>query len=303
VAEIVILLGLGMMAGWFLAKRWTKSVAGEPSGVSILAQIRDLILRSPFCRSGTSRLDPDGDRERLAGVIAQRVLELGRRNAGSYDIVLPQSVLVYAAPLDAAVIGEDLFGMQRLVAALVNAKVRHGVRHVPGIRLSVVRDPAVLLGHPTVEEALGRGYEPTRPYDEPTQRRLLSTRPPERQPSVDRPSQHGHPPIHDHPRAAANPVARLVFLGTPSRTVEVPRGGGVVGRDDEQCSIVVDAATVSRRHVTLTPIPDGFHVRDLGSSNGMTINAKRVSTGELRNGDVLGLGNQVRLCLELSNGG
>jgi hypothetical protein len=43
------------------------------------------------------------------------------------------------------------------------------------------------------------------------------------------------------------------------------------------CDVVVPSPRVSRRHAELAPVPDGLRVRDLGSTNGTTVDGARVA--------------------------
>lgn len=64
----------------------------------------------------------------------------------------------------------------------------------------------------------------------------------------------------------------------------------LVGRHPE-CDIRVDSRKVSRRHCCLAQVADYLVVRDLGSTNGVRINGKRVQEGRLQPGDELTIGN------------
>lgn len=68
-----------------------------------------------------------------------------------------------------------------------------------------------------------------------------------------------------------------------------PLSGTVtIGRAPE-CEIVLPMSEISRRHVQLRPTFGGVLVEDLGSSNGIWINDKRVQQGLLQPGDELRL--------------
>jgi len=65
----------------------------------------------------------------------------------------------------------------------------------------------------------------------------------------------------------------------------------VLGRD-ERCQVILAHRSVSRRHCELTRDPQGaWHVRDLGSANGIAINGARVDEGVLHPGDRLEVGH------------
>ena len=66
----------------------------------------------------------------------------------------------------------------------------------------------------------------------------------------------------------------------------------VLGREDE-CQIVIDDESVSRRHATIQEEEDGYTVVDLQSTNGTFVNEARVSTQKLKDGDYLHIGNCI----------
>jgi hypothetical protein len=81
---------------------------------------------------------------------------------------------------------------------------------------------------------------------------------------------------------------RAVLAGLGRRTVlEGPRV--VVGRSRD-CELTVDDANVSRRHAEFRPKGDGWMVVDLGSTNGIKVNGRRVEQANLRDGDRITLG-------------
>ncbi len=70
----------------------------------------------------------------------------------------------------------------------------------------------------------------------------------------------------------------------------------VVGRHP-QCDTRLDSIRISRRHCCMSPDGDGVVVRDLGSTNGIRINGRRVEMGRLRAGDELSIAH-IRYRLE-----
>lgn len=87
-------------------------------------------------------------------------------------------------------------------------------------------------------------------------------------------------------------MARLILLTGPQtgREVEIDRPEFVIGRE-AGCALVVDDGTVSRRHALIARAPDGFHVRDLGSRNGLRVQGRRVSEAPLSHGDLIHVGS------------
>ncbi len=76
----------------------------------------------------------------------------------------------------------------------------------------------------------------------------------------------------------------LIGVGHSERIVVSQGQPLILGRSPD-CDAVLPDPTVSRRHAELTATPHSLVIRDLGSSNGTTINGVRVSTGELFPGD------------------
>ena len=63
----------------------------------------------------------------------------------------------------------------------------------------------------------------------------------------------------------------------------------VVGRSRD-CDVVVNDPNVSRRHVELRREEEGWMVADLGSTNGVKVNGRRVERSPLRSGDRITIG-------------
>jgi pSer/pThr/pTyr-binding forkhead associated (FHA) protein len=57
--------------------------------------------------------------------------------------------------------------------------------------------------------------------------------------------------------------------------------------------IVIADDSMSKQHVAFDVGADGFRVRDLGSTNGMTVNGSRVAASDLKHGDRLSLGEHT----------
>lgn len=63
----------------------------------------------------------------------------------------------------------------------------------------------------------------------------------------------------------------------------------VIGRTPE-CDVILYDAGVSRRHARIFDEGAGFHIEDLGSSNGTVVNGTKVSKTALKDGDAITLG-------------
>jgi diguanylate cyclase (GGDEF)-like protein len=66
----------------------------------------------------------------------------------------------------------------------------------------------------------------------------------------------------------------------------------VLGRGDD-CDVVMNDQSVSRRHACIEARPDGFEVVDLHSTNGTFINDRPVSRAALEDGDCVRVGNCI----------
>lgn len=116
---------------------------------------------------------------------------------------------------------------------------------------------------------------------------------------------------HVHPRGSASmrtttsavPRVTLRFRGAHadrrfSFDVDIDklmerREGFLIGRDFEQCDIVLSDSTVSRRHARLIFANGMLQIEDLGSTNGTSVNAETASPGRpqrLRSGAKLKIG-------------
>jgi Protein of unknown function (DUF3662)/FHA domain len=82
-------------------------------------------------------------------------------------------------------------------------------------------------------------------------------------------------------------VVTLAFDGTRH---EVNKRNVVLGRSRD-CDIQLTDANVSRRHAELRQEGASYWIVDLGSTNGMEVNGKRVKRAKLRSGDTVTLGS------------
>jgi hypothetical protein len=96
-------------------------------------------------------------------------------------------------------------------------------------------------------------------------------------------------------RADVPPVALILEDDSDCVRVDlgVAPGAIVIGRH-ASCAVRVANSSVSRRHAAVARRGGVCRVRDLGSSNGTTLNGRRVEVAELRRGDRLTLG-EVRV--------
>jgi hypothetical protein len=90
--------------------------------------------------------------------------------------------------------------------------------------------------------------------------------------------------------AADAPLERdVAVLSWDGRTKRVEQSSVVLGRSAE-CDIEVDDANVSRRHAELRQEGTAYWIVDLGSTNGIEVNGRRVKRAKLEPGDSFTVG-------------
>ena len=109
----------------------------------------------------------------------------------------------------------------------------------------------------------------------------------------------GHTMVYSPDRAAprvepgpASQSRRKALLVGEGRRNVLSGSRVVLGRSRE-CDIVIADANVSRRHAELRRNGDRWSVVDLGSTNGIKVNGRRVDQAELNDGDQVTIGVSV----------
>jgi len=90
------------------------------------------------------------------------------------------------------------------------------------------------------------------------------------------------------PPARRRPSSRAVLAGNGRRTV-VESDPFVIGRSRD-CDLTIEDPNISRRHAELRTEGGAWVVADLGSTNGIKVNRRRVDRAALRTGDRITLG-------------
>jgi hypothetical protein len=115
---------------------------------------------------------------------------------------------------------------------------------------------------------------------------------------ADAPSQgdHGHTMVYStsdrlsEPLREPDPKRKGARLRVDGRTCVVGSDGVVLGRSRE-ADVQIDDPNVSRRHAELRPSGASWTVRDLGSTNGVKVNGRRIQGPQsLRAGDTITIG-------------
>jgi hypothetical protein len=90
-------------------------------------------------------------------------------------------------------------------------------------------------------------------------------------------------------RLEPEPDRRQALLVGDGRRSVLSGSVAFIGRSRE-CDVVVSDPNVSRRHAELRHGPEGWSVADLGSTNGVKVNDRRVEEAALRPGDRIRIG-------------
>jgi FhaA, N-terminal domain/FHA domain len=129
-------------------------------------------------------------------------------------------------------------------------------------------------------------------------------RPPQHEEEQPSQGDHGHTMVYTVSDRLAEPLREpderrgAARLRVGGRTELLGSGGAVLGRSRE-ADVVVDDPNVSRKHAEVRPSGGSWIVRDLGSTNGVKVNGRRIQGPQsLKRGDVIELGT-ARVTFEL----
>jgi pSer/pThr/pTyr-binding forkhead associated (FHA) protein len=86
-------------------------------------------------------------------------------------------------------------------------------------------------------------------------------------------------------------VSLLLLSGESSGTAFVLRKTPVIVGRGPGVDIAINDVTMSRQHLIFELVRDGFRVRDLGSTNGISVNGESMETADLQHGDRLKVGD------------
>ena len=116
--------------------------------------------------------------------------------------------------------------------------------------------------------------------------------------------EHGHTMVYSvsdriaEPLREEDPRRGSAVLRVDGRTELLGSGGGVIGRSRD-CDVTVEDPNVSRHHAEVRPSGGSWIVRDLGSTNGVKVNGRRIQGPQsLKAGDRIELGTS-RLTFDL----
>jgi DNA-binding winged helix-turn-helix (wHTH) protein len=100
-------------------------------------------------------------------------------------------------------------------------------------------------------------------------------------------------------RSSVPPVSgpALMSLQWKDRSIPLSDGEHIAGRGAE-CSVIIDASTVSRRHALISVTLGAATIEDLSSTNGTFVNERRISERTpVASGSRISLGSEVLMML------
>ncbi|HEX4746953.1 MAG TPA: DUF3662 and FHA domain-containing protein [Gaiellaceae bacterium] len=203
------------------------------------------------------------------------------RNVSVSNVYVPNEYTVYLSPDDRAQFAgyeEALVGELQEYLAEHARRERYALLDSPRVAVTVDDDLAVgEFGIATrlvaSESSPAPALPPALPVAEPAQTMIYKA--PE-------------PAVPDAPAPEAQ--REVVTLTIAGRKHEVTKPTVVLGRSRE-ADIRVSDVNVSRRHAELRQEGAGYWIVDLGSTNGIEVNGKRVDKSRVRDGDRITLGS------------
>jgi adenylate cyclase len=104
------------------------------------------------------------------------------------------------------------------------------------------------------------------------------------------------------PKTSGKPQITVTVLAGPEQgqVFKIARPTTTIGRSNT-CEIVVSDPLVSRQHAQIVLGMGGINLKDMGSTNGTTLNGVRVTESPLRNQDVISVGGtRLRFAVEVA---
>ena len=203
------------------------------------------------------------------------------RNVSVSRVYVPNEYTVYLSPDDR----KQFDGYEdALVGELQEYLAEHARREKYALldtpRVLVTADDDLAVGEfgiatrlAAAEGAAEPALPPSLPVDQPAQTMIYKS---------------PAPVIPDAP--PPEPEREVVTLTVAGRKHEVTKANVVLGRSREADVRVADV-NVSRRHAELRQEGAGYWIVDLGSTNGLELNGKRVDRARVRDGDRITLGS------------
>ena len=230
------------------------------------------LVEGAFSRAFKSRVEPVELARKLA-----KEMEDSKAVSVSRTYV-PNHYRVFLSP-------QDREGFASYEPALRKELSDYLLEHARAERLALTRRPAVEF---MTDDRLGLG-------EFGIQAQLLDADDEsEERPAAPSQGDFGHTMVYSPDRAVrkldSQPAApsRAVLAGSGRRTV-LSGERMVLGRSRD-CDVTVDDANVSREHAELRSSGAGWKIVDLGSTNGIKVNGRRVEQAVLHHGDRITVG-------------
>ena len=232
------------------------------------------LVEGTFSRAFRSQVRPVEIARKLAREMDQhKTVSVSRTYA-------PNEYAVYLSPADREQLGPyegELVG--ELAGYLLEHARREGLELLTRPAVEFHTDERLRLGEFGIQARLVRASDEARPPE---------------------PAERGHTMIYttaDRLAApveeAARPRRRQALLLVDGKRLVVGPGGAVIGRSRD-CDVVLSDANVSRRHAELRPSGGAWVVEDLGSTNGVKLNGRRIEAATTLNaGDRIEVGTSA----------
>jgi pSer/pThr/pTyr-binding forkhead associated (FHA) protein len=120
----------------------------------------------------------------------------------------------------------------------------------------------------------------------------MANDPPSKGNSDDQATVAGGVPVYKVNKAAKPALLRLVKGPGAPKDYVLDLEEVIVGRSQD-AHVIIDSESVSRRHAAFERTAQGHRCRDLGSSNGLLVNATLVPGAELKDGDSVQIGDAL----------
>ena len=203
------------------------------------------------------------------------------RNVSVSRVYVPNEYTIYLSPKDR----KQFAGYE---ASLIGELSEYIAEHARRERYALLTDPIVLV---TTDEdlAVGEFGIATRLVADE-----LSAESPPAELDVEQPAhtmiyRAPNTPVVDAPPRTPEPAREVVTLTVAGKRHEITEESVVVGRSRE-ADIRISDVNSSRRHAELRQEGETFWIVDLGSTNGTSVNGKRVDRQRLRDGDRIEIG-------------
>ena len=237
------------------------------------------LFEGAFSRTFKSKVQPVEIARKLAKeMVDNKTVSIART-------YVPNQYVVWLSPDDRAQFEGYEDGLKKeLSDYLLETARSEGLALLTRPSLEFETDERLRLGEFGIQAMLVRPPEEERPELEPE------------------PAEFGHTMVYSVDREArrldppARAGGRAMLVGGGKRTV-LSGNRVVIGRSRD-CDVALDDPNVSRRHAELRNHGGTWVVADLGSTNGVKLNGRRVSEAPLKPGDEIAIGLE-RLTFEV----